>query len=379
MIKRNKNESNGFIFFKGEFMKKKYIIKFILLIIIIISLVLFFNRKKDYSIKYDFKNYSIKETYNKKENTYYFNVSKDDYSFDFVSDNIKTKNKRIVKNINNVEVDNYYCIDLDVEGYYFNSQCTKENKYYDYGLVSKEEKEEDKKYSVGNIDIYNKKYHYYVWNGYGITDLKDNKKINFLKNESYDNPFSYRLGKYIIFGDYDAKREYEKLYIFDNKSNKISELKLDYSLSKNSYFLGDYDNLVYIFDKKNKIEYSLNIDKEKMEIVSDNDGGKFLDKDWTYYTLNKLSYNEYSFKYNNIVNYQLINNKLYYSYKDSKNNILISNDDISSIAYIDDDYKDDIFYLKQDSLYKYSIKNGEEKIAQCFEWNFSTRNKIFIF
>ena len=91
--------------------------------------------------------------------------------------------------------------------------------------------------------------------------------------------------------------------------------------------------------------------------------------------MNKLVTKEYSFTYNNLYNFTSINNILYLQYLDSSIKVKLSNQEITSIVHTS---KDNVYYLINDTLYRYNLKYGETKIMKYQEWNINYKNLIFI-
>lgn len=277
---------------------KRYI-SFLIVVILIICIYLFASLKsRDYEVEYDLNEFKILEKYSKKDKLYTFNISNDDYKYEFISD-IKYSNKRkIVKKIDSLDIkdEKDKCIRIKYLDYKTNYICSNGEKYFTPYYKEYISNKEDKLIkTIDNIEVYDKSYDYLLWDGYGITDFI--KKVNhtFLDKESYDNTLSYKLNEYIVFADYDSNREFNSLYIYNNKTNKIDSMEFEYNISKNSYFMGDYNNYIYLFDSKNKVQYKINVKKKKIEIVSDKEFGKYYDNGWEDVTLNKLSHTEYIF------------------------------------------------------------------------------------
>lgn len=356
----------------------KRLVYFGLFILGLIILFLFFsNRVKNYEVVYKMNDYEINESFNKNDKSYYFKLSSQDEEYNFVIDKKYSKKREIIDKIDVLEEDNTKCVNITVDKYTTPYICKKNDIIVDAYLAGvKEESEDILAKEVDNISIFEEG-NYYLWNGYGLTDIINNKQYNFLDKESYDNNISYQYNEYLLVADYDASREFSKFYIFNSKTNKISEFEFEYKISFSSYFMGDMDDAIYLFDKKNKVQYKIIIGKkEKIEIVSTDEAANIYDDEWDMVSLNKLVYNDLYFKKSNLVNYSLDNKKLYYNYRKNEQLILIDQDDISGIIHIHDN---DVYYLKKDTLYKYNYHNGKSKIMSYFEWNFSYNNKIFIF
>lgn len=356
---------------------KKLLFLVIFIVLVIVGYIILVNKPKDYEITYKINKYEIVEKYDKSDEVYYFTLidNKDEYNYVIYKN--YTSSRKIVKDIKLKEKDGAKCFSLVIKGQKELYTCMKDNVYMDPFVSGIEKGDEEKQVKTyKKISIYNDNYNYYIWNGYGITDILNKKEYKFLKKESYDNLLSYKLGDKIIFADYNQSREFNKFFIFDSENKKIDTWDLDIKISFNSYFMGDVDNYIYLFDKKKKVQYKLDIDKYKYTITSDSYGGVFFDKEWTNVTYNSLVYNEKKFNMNPVINYFVNSEKLYYKIKYSENKVLSSNKKIDSVIYVDNNA---IYYLAEDDLYRYSILKGEEKLLTNFEWNFSSKNKIFIF
>ena len=92
-------------------------------------------------------------------------------------------------------------------------------------------------------------------------------------------------------------------------------------------------------------------------------------------SMSKLVTKEHRFIYNNKYNYELYDNSLYLTYINSNIKAKVSSNNITSIVY---SYNDNVYYLVDDTLYKYNLKYGETKIVQYSEWSINYKNLIFI-
>lgn len=355
----------------------KRLIGFCVFVIILIGVFLYFSlRTKDYEVEYNHNGYDIFEKYDKERNKYYFKISKDELSYDFVIEHKYSKSRRIVKSINEQSSDSYKCVSIKVFDYDTPLVCSNGEEYRDAFCLKDSGDNEQIIKTVNKVSIYNEDYDYYIWNGYGITNILTEEKYNFLKKESYDNNLSYQLGNYLIVADYDSSREFNKFYLYNNETKKVTEWNFDYKISFNSYFMGDVDNCAYLFDQKNKVQYKLNLQDQVITITSDSEGALYYKNDWDLIAINKLVYSNIYFEKSNLINYSIKDDKVYFNYQDSNKNVLFDEKDISEYVSIKDN---NAFYLKKDTLYKYDVNNGRTKLLSYFEWNFSYSNKIFIF
>ncbi|MBR6073350.1 MAG: hypothetical protein IKP76_03410 [Bacilli bacterium] len=357
-------------FIKDNF---KLIIFLIVLIVLIVLFLGFFNKEVEYKLEYDLNEYHVIESYYKDDNMYTFNVSKDDYTYDYaINHKYSRKRKLITEFITDATNDDYKCLAIKVGNITTNSICSNGKDYYDHNLIESD----DNNKSDEQFKIYNYDYSYLVWNGYGYTDKNNNKDYNFLSKESYSNDLAYQFNEYIITPNYDQEHSFNKMYIYNNDKHTIEEWRLNVDISYDSYFLGNIGEDLYLFDVSNKVEYRMNIKRKKIKVATSKEMVIFYDKKRTTINKNKLIYNKILFSYDNLYNYLVFNNKIYYRYYKSDKYVRISNHDIKDIIYKSND---DVYYISGTSLYNYNPSKGETKIAESFEWNFNYMNKIFVF
>ena len=356
---------------------KKVIIFLIVVFLIILSYIFMFNKKMNYKLEYEVNGYKVSEEYNKDTEFYTFILNNRDNEYKFMTDNKYSTKRKLIKEANIKEVDKYKCATIKVFGDFLPSICYDCESYVD-SYISQEKNNPDtnKINTINDIDIYNKDYNYFIWNGYGLTNILTSKKYNFLKNEHYENDISIRFNDYIIFADYDQSREYSKLYIFNYKKLKIEEFEFEYKISTDSYFNGFIDNDIYLFDRKNKCQYKIDIFKKKISISSTNDYAISYDSKLDEERLSDFIYSNVLFKKEDLVNYYIKDKNLYYKYYKTDKDILINKGDIKDIIYVSDGK---VFYLIEDSLYCYDLYRGNSKLLTYFEWNFSYKKKIYIF
>ena len=348
------------------------LIAFVIILTIIVTIfIVIYNKEVNYKLEYDMNDYHVTETYYKDDNMYTFNMTKGDYSYDFSVNHKYTSKRKIINSINTFNKDNYECVSIKVFGNDTNTICHNGENYYDFLLRDEEENKSDDTFTV-----YNDQYDYLVWNGYGYTNKRTNENYNFLNKESYTNSLAYQFNEYIITPNYDQQRTFNKIYIYNNKKHTIDTWNLNVDISYDSYFLGNIGEDLYLFDVTNKIEYRMNIKRKKIKIATRKEMVIYYDGKKTTINKNKLIYNKILFKYDNIYNFNLFDNTLYYRYYKSDKDIRISNLKVKDIIHKDNE---NVYYLSDTTLYVYNIKNGEFKLAKSFEWNFDYLNKIYVF
>ena len=352
----------------------KIILFIIIFVILIILFNIFINREMNYSIEYDLDNFHVKETYNKDDDMYVFNLYNENNTYDISVDHKYTRKRKLISYIDTIENGDYNCISIKVYDTSSNFICNKDNDYYDNNITNN--KEYNVKQEHNNIKLYNLDHDYLIWNGYGFDDIKNNKEYKFLSNESYTNELAYKFNNYIIVADYDQKHTFNKFYIYDNNKHTIIDWNIPYDISFDSYFMGYIGDDLYLFDTSSKLQYRMNISKKKIKVVSKNEMAVFFDGKREDISINKLVYNMLLFKYINQYNFIEEASRLYYKYHNSNKNIRISDLEIKAILHSD---KENVYYLSGTSVYGYNIHKGEEKLLECFEWNFNYNNQIYVF
>lgn len=356
--------------------------KIVLFLIVVISIVGVFiynySKPRGYEISYELDDFNVTEKYDTEDNYYYFVLNKDDYYFEYPLDIKYMSLRRIVEKIDVTTKDDVICIRPKIKDTRaLETICYTGSMYVIEDIGMDKSVEEPKKINdYKNIEIYDKDIDFLIWNNKGFTNLNEKKDYNFIDKETYDNPLSYIYDKYIVVADYDANRSFNKIYIYNNETKKVDNFTFDYDISFDSYFMGDYEEYIYLFDKKNKVQYKINIESKKITKSNDSDGAFYYDMKKDTMPLNKLSYNVYTFNYNNQYNFKLDNNTLLMNYHNSKINVKVSDKKVSNILY---QTYDTVYYLVDEKLYSYKVGESEKLLLVNFEWNFSYLNKIYVF
>ena len=376
-------------------MKKKYRLKksaitilviFIFLIALFIILSLF--SSKSYSVEYNIFNYEISENYDKERKIYYFEITNKPITYSFIYEKEYLKEKKIIKDIKEYKETDYTCITIESRLINLYPLCNHKNEIIDYHLVPDSLQDKISEYiktpsttdkKEGHYEIYNNEEELLVWSYKGFKYIKNDKieEINIFKDDIYEIPLATKINNYLFVPDYEQKYNFNKAYVIDLETNEVKTWKLKYEISFDSYILGTNDISIYLIDKKNKIEYELVPSKQKMRILAT----KY--KQGTLYNkgiiqkepMTKLVTKEYSFTYDKNYNYTLKDNKLYLSNLDSPIKTRVSNLEIQDIIY---SYNDNVFFLVEDTLYRYNLKYGETKIMKYSEWSINYKNLIFI-
>ena len=353
---------------------KRYI-RVISLIIILCGLFIYFkNKPVNYELDYTLNDYKVYEQYNKNDKYYSFKLIKDEYVFYFAKDIAYTPKRKLINEIKEEVNDNTTCLSISTKDSSSEFICSNTKEYTTYYQYDNDIQPETLD-TYEDIKIYNKDHKYYEWNGFGFTDILKKKEYKVLKKESYNNSLSYKFGDYIIFADYDEKNEFKKFYLFNVKKNKFETLKLKDSISFDSYFQGVYKNKIYLFDRNNSIQYSIDLKKKTVLKSSDKEGALYFDGKVSTKSLNTLKYNNILFKENNIINYSLEDKTLYYSYINSDIKVKVR-DNVDVILKTDDT---SVIYLTKGIVKEFNLKEESKSIIESMQWEFHYDSQIHIF
>lgn len=262
--------------------------------------VIFFinDHEKSYSIaSLDDRKYTILESYQKEKDDHYYDFfvtsGKDIYSFSINHD--FGKQDQVIDDIKYYKSGKVQCIfpiykrDATAEvscqlngnqvSYSYLRQIGNQDieviisKLKKEGYDSPQWKDSNKKETVGLISTYPKHmlddYIFTVWNYKGIYIIRNNKveKKEFLDMDHYENNLSMISGKYYVTFSTDHvenQLNYRELIIYNLQDGGKTQLELDVELSKNSYFNGASEGLLYITDVDHKKQYTLDPAKKKI-------------------------------------------------------------------------------------------------------------------
>lgn len=353
---------------------KKNIIFVLGFIFIFFIYQLVVNHPKDYELIYNINSYNIKESYSKKDKAYYLNIYDDSTNYSFFLKRKYSKKRKLLENIDIYTDDEKTCVKPIVKNETFQYVCNKDNDYFMYLSNSLIESDKEK---IDSIDVYNKDFTYYIFDGYGVKNVVTKKKIHFFNNEHYENALNYKGDNFILFANYDDERVFNKFYLIDKESEDYFEIvNENYEISYDSYFLGMVKNKVYLFDKKNMKEYSIDIKKRVIKLISKGDKGLFYDLGFDEILLSKLKYETNLFNTGFLVDYEIDNGTLYKKYNNSVNRIKITDYSVKTIVSASDE---EIFYISDDSLYSYNDTSGNTLLLTNFDWKFNYKNNIYVF
>ena len=396
----------------------KNIKKIILIIIIIfITFCIFKVIKKEHTVKYKIDKYSIKEHFYISNDHYYDLIIKDKKNTYIYTLNIDlNKNKKIIKNIEEFKSNELTCIvstykKSDEKGIYCNLNKQQVSIDYllntnnsDFKKINKElkkynlkfPKENNTKKYYKNLIIYQKNIPndnlYFIWNYKGIYAIGNNKVSykKFIDYDLYDNVMDCVVSDYYVLFDNSSVNGIENVYYYDINKDKVTSFKLKQKLTKDSYINGVVEDLIYVTDRKQKKEYTINIKDKTIEEI-DNDQTKYLVYDnYKKKELSKSDYfmNDVFFDNNLIVDKKVTNSKelkkeYNYYYFIEENKLYKALDTVKSkkilLAELDN-IKDwlvkdrEVILLVDDTIYSYTEQYGLRKILITNELNYNYEN-----
>lgn len=367
--------------------KRRRFFAFCFFLFICFLICFFAFQKKDYFITYQIQDFQVEERYYKEKNYYDFLISKNDQVYFTVQLNRYFSSKKIIYDIQEFTTDTETCIQLSSNKIRFLPLCRKNNEQISVHLVS-EEMLEKLNYQVPsfgetvsidayNIHVSNYLYHdFYIWNYHGFYHLSNNgtEEISLFQKDIYSPSLITQVDRFLFIPDYDANYYFEKVYLLDMATGNIETWKLSEQIYFDSIVLGIYEDDLYLVDKHEKKEWKINVSSKKLEQVgSESQGGVTYQNEFVNVTMNRLLYQDSSFQGVFPITY-LVENGLYYIYNDLK--IKLLEEPPSHLITYNEDW---IYYLKDDSLYAYSLEYGEILLMKYFEWNFNYSNVIFLY
>ncbi len=376
-------------------MKKIKSILFLLLIIIIC----YYGFKLlivEHNFTYKINKYNVDEHFYKKNGHHYeLIITNKKENYTYTIDKNLSKQKRIIKDIKVYKKNNLKCIipiykkDVDKNIYCNLDNIQVSNDYLlktnneDFNKIIKKVKiklpsSNNKKKKYKKIFVYNKNINnnnFYIWNYKGIYILNNtNKYVKILDYDLYDNLMSCVVDKYYVLFENTSVNGIENIYYYDSIKNKINLFKLKEKLDKDSYINGVVNNLIYVTDRRNKKEYTIDIRKKKITEIDDEQSSYIVFNNSKKKKLSKSDYfmKDQIFDYSNSnYKYFIEDNKIYKQLKSKKNKtLLLELNDIVEWKVVDDE----IIILVDNTIYYYSDDTGLRKILENNELRYNYKN-----
>ncbi len=376
---------------------KKKIVSVLIIILFLIPLIQYIF-KENHRVKYNVKDYSVEEHFYQDIYNYYdLIITKKEKTYIMSFRNKKGKQKKVIKDIKELKENNLQCIiPTFTKRKEYDIACVLDNNQVsiDYLIKTNNEdfkkiKKRVKKYQLSfpssnnkntnykTLTIYNNNIDsrniYYLWNYKGLFILKnkENKYQEVLDYDLYDNIEACTVKDYFVILENNSVAGIENIYYYHN--NKINTYKLAKKISKNSYINGVARNLIYITDRENKKEYTLDIKKKKWQEI---------DQDETTYTIYKDNQKKIVSKSDFFMEDQrFINKKIKDFYYFQENNMIYKRLDTHKILLVElDNIKEwwikgsNIIILQDNTIYSYNDQNGLRKIVENDELKYNYNN-----
>lgn len=355
-------------------MMKKLVVLIISLIVLFILFIFIYFRKSDYELEYELDEYVITEKYDVEKQAYYFTIIYDNKTYELVSLDKYSTNRRLIENINLIEDNNTTCLEFESSTIDLYSICSADEEYYvanAYDTAEFNQTSEYENIKIGEIDDKT----YLLWNYHDFIYLNESKQgtITLFSKDIYNLSLNYAFDNYLIIPDYEQDYIFDNIYVINTNNAKVTNIDLRFEVYFNSYFLGNYKNRVYLYDLKENQEFYIDLDKKEIYKTSNT---ILIDDEWESISNQTFQNERPTFSQNTSVNYTVEDSKIYLSIPDGQTKIAITSRTVSQLVYVDGLT---VYYIANDILYKYNPLSKEEAILQYSEWNFNNQNMVFIF
>ncbi len=340
--------------------------------ILLFSLFLFFYFKKNsYTLEYKINDINVKETYDKDKKYYLFIFNYENKEYSFITYAKYSNKRKLVKDIKISKNDDLTCLKPEFDNIPSYQLC--HNGVNQVDLATPNNPDLLKSYENFNIyDLNNKTYLLWNYHNFVYLNNKENKLIKLFTKDIYNINLITTYNNYLIVPDNNSEYTFNKIYLINKDNGKKEVIDLRYDLYYNdTYFLGNFKNNIYLYDKKQEQEYYINLKKKKIYKTSNK---VLINNKWLDISTYKLKQNEGLFQNDSIFSYVIDNEKLYAKYLDYQ--IQISLLEAKMIVYQKDF---DVYFLSDNTLYYYNPYQGLKKLISYSEWDFNYKNMIYIF
>lgn len=335
-------------------MKKKQIILLICLLSIIIFTI-FYNKPVSYRFEYTVDKLKVVEKFLNNQKFFTFEIHHNDDKVVFNLENKYSYKRGLIKSINVIDEEDYYCYEISGLIPFYKICKDHKNYFFDYGetvekLISKNH----------NYKLYDFDETLFFWNYKGFYFIKNGKmkEIKLLNNDVYNPDKIIRTNKYLLVPDYSKDHFFNKMFLIDSQTGTKKEIKLNHDINFEFQVLSFNDKRVAIYDLKNEKEINIFYLKGKSEIVKN--------KKYSKKQLESLLNINNSF----VIRKSNIEYNIGYKYVTVETNVN------PTIVYQTDTV---VYYIINNTLYKFDIYKGLNKIAEYDEWNFNKENLIYIY
>ncbi len=339
---------------------------------LIIIIILFKYFTGDYKINYKINEYKITEEV-KKNNTY-ISITSENNTYNFKYDLKRSLNKKRIKKIEVKKQDNYICIKPYIKNYDTYYICKSDTEYITESALNNlttQKFTEDVKY---NKNVSSNEF-IYIWKYDGFyTFNNEMNTLNLFSTDRYSNDLMYSFENYLIMPVYDKEYMFSDFYLIDLETGKYKTIKTNLSIHYDSYYAGINNNKLYLFDNKSNKLYEINYKKLTVKQIGDEFKGYIKYENNKKKTAKLSEYTKDKITYFNKEDEFIEVNKNKFSY-DGKTWIKYFNEENINVVKV---YKDIIYFIFEDNIYKYS-NSKVNLIIHYFEYNFNNNEITYIY
>ena len=397
---------------------KKYKNYLTIAVIILIIPIIYKSFMTHSEREYKIDKYKVYESFTimNKKHYYDFIISNKKESYSFTIENNAHKRIRIIKNIKVYKEKDIKCIvpiyknDKELDIYCLKGKEQVSKEYLKDNSNFNKILKQSKKYKINSIKSSNTKKEYknitvytknipknikiIVWTYKGIVliDNNSNKYIKFLDNDLYDNIMATTTKRYFALFENTSVNGIKKVYCYDLKKDKEKTINIQTLVNKDSYINGVVDDNVYITDRRAKKQFIINLKKEEIKEIGNEEIGfikiinnkketvpkkEFIKED--QYFKNKRIINKDITKAKDLIKednyyYYYNNNKMYKQLANSNKVLLFENNDIEEWNVFDRD----ILIRKDGGLYLYNDNLGLRLLIEYNELKYNYNNIYYL-
>lgn len=376
----------------------------------------------EYSIKSENHTFLIQEQL--KNQKYYFQISVGSREFYLEENNQLNKMKQVIEDIYVVEEDGMMCIyPILKKGNFQSMMCHDGARMYAFEsskhtssaikLIQKiqsnhivvpflenveetEQKNGQVTYFTSAMDP-NEEITLWFYQGFSVFNRERSFYEDTISFDRYENTHSELVGKFYVTPKYIDNRLYEfsSVLVFDVTNHVKFELDLGTTLSNYTYINGIVDSKLYLFDKNTMQQIEINPASKKARIIASGSGdamyynGKWENRNIYDFVNEKITFmyfDDTELRARYVYNSSYMSGDSYYFYdgfsfyqvyKDSLNTpiLLFSQEGIKDIRVVDGH----IYYIYEDTLYKYSPTLGRKRIMKYNEFSYNSSSLYDIY
>ncbi|MDD2469540.1 MAG: hypothetical protein PHI22_01225 [Bacilli bacterium] len=241
-----------------------------------------------------------------------------------------------------------------------------------------------------------------VWQYKGFHRITDRgeKFFTLISKDKYEPVLTTMVNQYYVIPDYADSYKFTRMFITNLISGSMDTLNLGTSIAYDSFIQGVVDNKIYLIDRNNKRQYTIDIYKKETEVTGDenNDTKYYNNGKWEKRTIYEVIDNNLVFDVEQDIPNNLKALKpmyvdavggetdgYYYLYIKENNNISVyrvdkQNTNIMTLLFKINAVKNiryasgDIYFISNDTLYMYRSSLGLKPLIKYSEFIFNKSN-----